>query len=35
MATSPIELEPWPSKTGSKVVPMFTVFQSPPVALAT
>ena len=32
---SPIEVTGWSSKTGVKVVPLFTVFQMPPVANAT
>ena len=35
MATSPIDDVGWSSKTLSKVVPLLTVFQSPPVAVAT
>src|SRR5260221_6700629 len=34
MATQPIEYEPSPSKTGEKLVPAFSVFQTPPEAAA-
>ncbi len=29
--TSPIDCVVWPSKIGSKVVPLFVVFQTPPI----
>ena len=34
-ATSPIESLGWASKTGSNVVPLLTVFQTPPLRVPT
>ena len=32
---APIESDGWPSKTGSNVVPLFVVFQTPPFRVPT
>src|ERR1051326_2079437 len=35
MVTTPVEKEPSPSKTGEKLSPAFTLFHTPPAAVAT